>query len=147
MACAGTLSTGLLSACATVQEPAATTSENTKAQNPTGKTVVTGQATYRERIALEPGSELTVVLLDSSFADPLANLFAGTNVKIEDQQVPIPFSLTIDHSRLIPGDQYEVRGIIRGPGGDIRWGNEQGKPVDLSQEKQDLGTIILIAAE
>ncbi|WOE75903.1 YbaY family lipoprotein [Alterisphingorhabdus coralli] len=137
----------LLSGCATVSESGTEAATSAAAQNPSGKTIVTGMATYRERIALQPGSELSVVLLDSSFDDPLANLFAGTNVPITDQQVPVPFSLTIDHDRVIPGDSYEVRGIIRGPDGAIRWRTQQPKPVDLSLEKQDVGTIMLIAAE
>lgn len=108
------------------------------------KTTITGEVFYRARIALPPGAELSVVLFDASLRNPLANLFAGTNVALDGKNVPIPFSFVADQSTMIPGDTYEVRAVIRSKAGDIIWRTETGHVVNLSTPTYSTGPIELV---
>jgi putative lipoprotein len=73
---------------------------------------VTGTLTYRERIALRPGSVAEVWLLDTSLADAPAIEIAYQ--RIEDPgNPPIPFVLDYDPQEIREGMQYGVRATIR----------------------------------
>jgi putative lipoprotein len=73
---------------------------------------VTGTLTYRERIALRPGSVAEVWLLDTSLADAPAIEIAYE--RIEDPgNPPIPFVLDYDPQEIREGMQYGVRATIR----------------------------------
>lgn len=107
------------------------------------KTTITGEVYYRERIALPPGAELSVVLLDASLSNPLANIFAGTNISLDGKNVPVPFSFVVDQST-IPGNTYEVRALIRSKTGDIIWRTNTGHIVDLSSSTYNAGKLKLV---
>lgn len=68
---------------------------------------VTGMATYRERIALLPGSVLEIALVDISRADAPAERIAETRIEVQGQ-VPIPFSLPYDPARIRPQARIAV---------------------------------------
>ena len=73
--------------------------------------VVNGTLTYRERIALPPGSSAIVQLLDTSRADTQARLVAEQKIAI-GRQVPIPFSLDYDAASLDPKNTYALAARI-----------------------------------
>lgn len=73
---------------------------------------LTGSATYRERIALPPDALLTVTLEDVSLADAPAVTLAQTQIALNGQQVPIPFSLIYPASAVQPQSVYAVRARI-----------------------------------
>ena len=76
---------------------------------------VTGTLTYRERVALRPGSVAEVWLLDTSLADVPAIEIAYQ--RIEDPgNPPIPFVLDYDPQEIREGMQYGVRATIRHDG-------------------------------
>lgn len=68
---------------------------------------LTGTATYRERIALEPGSVLEVELLDVSRADAPATRLSSMRV-LAETQVPIHFSLYYDPALIDSSHTYSV---------------------------------------
>ncbi len=70
--------------------------------------VITGTATYRERIALRPGAVLEVTLLDISRADAPAERIAQARIDVAGQ-VPIPFSLAYDPARIQPNRTYSLQ--------------------------------------
>jgi len=77
---------GILAGCAA-------TSGDIEPQTPVATrqdAVITGQATYRERIALLPGSLFKVTLLDISRADAAANVLASDTRNLAGEQVPLP---------------------------------------------------------
>ncbi|PZQ46454.1 MAG: hypothetical protein DI556_20370 [Rhodovulum sulfidophilum] len=75
---------------------------------------LSGTVSYRERMALPPGAQVEVRLLDVSRADAPAALIAETLVDAEGQP-PIPFALTYDPALLAEGHRYAVRArILRG---------------------------------
>jgi putative lipoprotein len=74
---------------------------------PTGAAMVTGNVTYRERIALPPGATVTVRLQDVSRADAPAEVLAE-QVIVPTTQVPIPFALQYDPARIDARHRYSV---------------------------------------
>lgn len=73
---------------------------------------LSGSVSYRERMALPPDAVLTVTLEDVSLADAPALTLAQTNVRLNGQQVPIPFSLAYPATAVRPGASYAVRARV-----------------------------------
>jgi len=78
--------------------------------------VVRGIVTYRERMALPPDAVVEVRLSDVSRQDIAAPVIAETTVLPEGRQVPLPFELRYDPSRIQPDRTYAVRATIRSTG-------------------------------
>ena len=77
------------------------------------ESVVTGSVAYRERIALPPDAVIQVSLSDVSRADAAATVVAETTIVAGARQVPIPFSLRYDQSRIQANNSYAVRAVIK----------------------------------
>lgn len=88
------------------RQPVADTVSGAAAPRP----VVSGTATYRERIALPPGAEFEAVIEDVSKAGAPAVVLARIGLK--PAGVPIPFSIAYDPARLDPRARYSVRARI-----------------------------------
>jgi putative lipoprotein len=96
------LGTLLLAACAA---PGA-------APQPAAALRVTGSVAYRERIALEPSAEIVVQLLDVSRVGAAATVLAEQRFRAGGAQVPFPFELSVDPSRIDPRMRYTVAARI-----------------------------------
>ncbi|HEY0213835.1 MAG TPA: YbaY family lipoprotein [Paenirhodobacter sp.] len=72
---------------------------------------LTGTVSYRERMALPPGAEIEVRLLDVSRADAPADTLAETRITPETQ-VPVPFTLDYDAAQIIQGHSYALQARI-----------------------------------
>lgn len=83
---------------------------------------INGTVTYRARMAIPPESVIEVKLEDVSRADAPAVLIAGTRMTSEGRQVPIPFRLEYDPTKIQSGRRYSMRASIyrANPGGDGR---------------------------
>lgn len=138
---AALMMTTLTAGCVTPMNDTNTPSEQAM------KTTITGEVFYLPRIALPPGAELSVVLVDTSLSNPLANLFAGTNIALDGKNIPVPFSFVADKSTMIPGDTYEVRAVIREKAGDIIWRTKVGHVVDLSSGAYNAGKLELVMVD
>jgi putative lipoprotein len=73
---------------------------------------VTGSVTYRERIALRPGTVVEVRLLDTSRADVPAREIARQVIE-DPASPPIPFVLEYDPSQIDERMEYGVRAAIK----------------------------------
>jgi len=73
---------------------------------------ITGSVTYRERIALPPGAELYLALLDVSRQDIAATVVADKTF-VPERGVPIPFELEYDPADIDPRLSYVMRATIR----------------------------------
>ncbi len=73
--------------------------------------IVTGTATFRERIALPPGAKFEAAILDVSRADAPAEVLARTAID-NPGQPPIAFALTFDDSQVNPKARYVLRATI-----------------------------------
>jgi putative lipoprotein len=88
-------------------------------------TRVTGTVSYRERIALAPGSLVIVTLEDTSKADAKATMLGEARITIERNQVPIAFAIEVEPGRIDPRHRYAVRARILDPQGALRWTSTQ----------------------
>jgi uncharacterized lipoprotein YbaY len=84
----------MLAACITTKaEPTAT---------------VRGEATYRERIAVPPGAQLEVLLLDVSRADAPSQTIGSATLS-DIGQPPYPFEVAYRTNQIVSSHQYVVR--------------------------------------
>ena len=88
---------------------------------PSGQATLTGTVIYRERIALPQDARLTVHVSDVSRMDAPAPVIAETEIATEGRQVPIPFSLTYDRSRIDARGRYSVSARITDGSGRLIW--------------------------
>jgi putative lipoprotein len=88
---------------------------------------VTGSVTYRQRIALSPAAIVQVQLVDVSRADAAAVVLAEQTIRPE-HQVPIPFELVYDRSRIDPAHRYGVQARIT-DGDRLAFMNDGALPV------------------
>jgi len=70
-----------------------------------------GTVTYRERMALPPGAEVEVKLVDVSRADAPAVVLAETRLR-PDHAVPFPFVLDYDAAAIAQGHRYALEARI-----------------------------------
>lgn len=94
----------LLAACAGSQKPLSAS-----------KAMVTGSATYRERLMLPPDAELTATLEDVSLADAPSVTLGEVRMKT-DHAPPYAFSIPYDPARIKAQNVYAVRVQIRRDG-------------------------------
>jgi putative lipoprotein len=69
---------------------------------------VRGEATYRERIAVPPGAQLEVLLLDVSRADAPSETIASVTLS-DIGQPPYRFEIEYRPDQIVPSHQYVVR--------------------------------------
>lgn len=77
---------------------------------------VTGTVTYLQRSALPPTATIQVQLADVSRADAPAVVLAEQRIDAQGRQVPFPFELTYDPSRIDPRMTYAVQARIEAGG-------------------------------
>jgi putative lipoprotein len=75
---------------------------------PVTRAEVTGEAVYRERIAVPPGTRFTAVLEDVSLADA-PSVRIGETIIENAGQPPYRFSISYDPARIIESHTYAVR--------------------------------------
>lgn len=81
------------------------------------KVTLTGDVTYRERIALPPGGSLTVSLVD--LANPGLPRVSARAAIASPGQVPLTFTLNFDESVILPGHPYALDAEISGADGAL----------------------------
>ena len=107
---------------------------------------ITGQAAYRERIMLDPGSTFDVTLIDISRSDSNAPVLAEYSRRIRGEQVPLQFTLEVPRYKLERNGRYAVRATITGPDRRLAWTTDTVYPVYSNRINQDLGTLQLVSA-
>ncbi|MET0378888.1 MAG: YbaY family lipoprotein [Spongiibacteraceae bacterium] len=81
---------------------------------------LSGNVSYRERIALPPEAELRIALEDVSIADAPPRLVAEQLIR-PTTQVPIPFALTYDARAIEADHRYRLIGEIRNSANQLLW--------------------------
>ena len=81
-------------------------------QSEAGFVIVSGSATYLQRIAMPPEAMLVVRIEDVSRPDAPATMLAETRELFGERQVPIKFSLQIPNAAIDPRSSYAVRATI-----------------------------------
>lgn len=131
--------TSTLSNCGPVKTVGAGTGPSTIVQ----MLEITGEITYRERIALSPQSTAIVELRDTSIADAPSTVVAEHRFDTAGRQVPLPFRLTVDRAKLSSRKRYSVRGTIIGPDRQLLWTTTEAHLIDPTAEKTALGTLVM----
>jgi len=85
---------------------------------------LTGAVTYRARIALLPGSIVSVQLQDMSEAAAPSPVLAETTVTTAGENVPIPFALEYEPEKIDAGRQYGLSARIAYQG-QLLWVNSK----------------------
>jgi len=124
------LSAVFATACVALPDPIETAVPTTEppakkqgpAENSTAArmTAITGNVVYRQRIALAPDAVVEVKLQDISRADAPAELLGEQRIEANGQQVPIPFVVEYDLSRIDPRGVYALSASIT-EGGKLTW--------------------------
>lgn len=82
--------------------------------------VVSGNISYREKVALSPDAVVRVTLEDATQAIDTLNVIAKVDIHPE-RQIPLPFALAYDPARLDPTHRYAVRAQIMDAQGKTIW--------------------------
>jgi uncharacterized lipoprotein YbaY len=90
---------------------------------------VSGTVSYMQRIALAPGSVVTVQIQDVSRQDVAAEIIGEQVIVIEDQQVPIAFEVPYSTAAIVEGNTYALQARIESPGGQLLFINDTFTPV------------------
>jgi len=101
---------------------------------------LSGQATYRERIALPRTAQMIVEIRDVSRADSRAPLIASTTVQAQGRQVPLAFSLRYNVRKLEPRGRYAVSARIA-DGGRLLWTTDTNYAFRPGQDHMTLNLV------
>ncbi len=107
---------------------------------------ISGTLTYRERMALPPGSVATVRLQDISRADAKAVELDVASYSLDGLNVPFAFELELPNRDLQPNATYSVRATITAPDGSLLFTTDTVNPVMNRPVDQDLGEIVMVRA-
>jgi uncharacterized lipoprotein YbaY len=106
---------------------------------------VTGQATYRERIALPPDAVFEAVLEDVSRADAPATVIGSSRLE-KPGQPPFRFSIPYDASNINAGGSYSVRARIT-VDGNLMFTSDQSHPVLTRGHGSEVAMILMRRAD
>lgn len=106
---------------------------------------VTGQITYRERIALPPTAQVEIQLSDVSLMDAPSRTIAQQRFTADGRQVPFAFSLTVDQRPLDPRHSYAVSARITDASGRLMFITDTRNSVAFDgRSRIDMGTLTLV---
>ena len=105
------------------------------------KLTLSGEVTYRERIALPPGASLSVGLVD--LAAPKTPRIAAKAALASPGEVPLNFNLNFDDSVLVDGASYGIVAEISGEDGAVWFRNAEPYAVD---PRAPAGPILVVIA-
>jgi putative lipoprotein len=101
---------------------------------------LTGQVTYRERIALPPNGSLSVNLID--LATPATPTVAARATLGGPGQVPLTFTLHFEDSVVLPGHAYALTATIADESGAVWFTNATPYPVEPLAPAADILLIL-----
>ena len=109
---------------------------------------VTGEATYRQRIALPQDAVITVRIEDVSRADAAATVLGEQTYATNGRSVPLPFEVNVYRSGLEDAVRTNARVTIVDGEGRLIWTTDTNHPVTATagQDDIDLGTLVLSQA-
>lgn len=106
---------------------------------------VTGQISYRERMALPPTAQVQIQLSDVSLMDAPSRTIAEQSFTADGRQVPFAFSFTVDQNKLDPRHSYAVSARITDASGRLMFITDTRNSVEFDgRSRIDLGTLNLV---
>lgn len=116
----------LLAACQST--PAGASSGGTSSGGP-AQHVITGTATYLERVKMPPGASLRVQLIDNQLADTPKAVLSEITMK-DVAGPPYRFTLPYDPAKLRDGGVYGLNAALYGPDGQLWFITHTREPFD-----------------
>lgn len=104
---------------------------------------ISGEFTYRERIALPPNAYASVKLNNISKADARSVTLTELKIDLNGKSVPISYELSAANIRLNPKNRYAIRVEIRDESDQLLWTTDQVHSVKPDGGDQTLAPIIL----
>jgi putative lipoprotein len=105
---------------------------------------LSGTVAYRERMALPPDATVDVWVADIGSGIVAMAILAELTVPANGRQVPLPFEVPIDRSRVNSDRPYGVRAVIRA-GGQVLFETPEPTPV-LTQGQPSKVALMLTRA-
>ncbi|WP_332817074.1 YbaY family lipoprotein [Sphingopyxis sp.] len=106
---------------------------------------VTGNISYRERMALPPTAQIEIQLSDVSLMDAPSRTIAQQSFTADGRQVPFAFSLTVDQNTLEPRNSYAVSARITDASGQLMFITDTRNSVTFDgRPRIDMGTLNLV---
>ncbi|WP_165857255.1 YbaY family lipoprotein [Marinobacter sp. JSM 1782161] len=109
-------------------------------QGTSDMTLIDGTVTYRERMMLPPGADVTVTLEDVSLADAPAHVIAETRFKA-DSAPPWNFQLAYDPDDLLPNRRYSLRAKVTVED-RLMFISTQANPVDPMAQTEPVDIVV-----
>lgn len=124
--------------------PASAPADGAATLAPSAMPLVTGTATYRERMMPPTGSVLKVVLQDTSRADAPAINLAEFSASLDEGSVPRAFSLQ-PTTPMDPRLTYTVRATVLGPDAALLWTTDTVNRVpEATGGSVDMGELVMV---
>ena len=139
------LVTVLAAGLASIMAGCATTMAEAPSRVGHGMTAVHVSVTYRERILLPSGHQLTVRIEDVSLADAPSRVLAEHKETLDGRGPPYAATLGVPVSAIDPRHSYAARAEIRDPTGGLRFVTDSRYPV-LTQDAGASVEVVLRAA-
>lgn len=90
---------------------------------------VTGDVTKLDRMALPPGTLITVELRDTSLADAPAITISTDEIELDGNQLPVPYVLEYDEDEIVENHTYTVFSRVTDPDGTLIYITDTAYPV------------------
>lgn len=104
---------------------------------------ISGQLTYRERIALPPGSQMELVVSDITDGADKERVISREQVAIPGSSVPAPFVIDVSKRNLTEGPLYGLRAFIKDSEGVVLFRTTSPFLLNLQNSDVDIGTLTL----
>jgi putative lipoprotein len=108
---------------------------------------VTGTVSYMQRIALAPGSVVTVQLQDVSRMDAPAEILSEQVITVADEQQPFAYQLPYSNSQFDEGARLVVRATIDDPEGNLIFTSDTVTPVITNGAPTENVEIVVVPAQ
>jgi uncharacterized lipoprotein YbaY len=120
-----------LAACQSTQagESSGGTPSGEKPSSGAAQKVITGTATYLERVKMPPGASLHVQLIDNHMADTQKAVMSEITMK-DVAGPPYKFTLPYDPDKLSDVGVYTLNATLYGPDGQLWFATKERQPFD-----------------
>lgn len=105
---------------------------------------ISGQISYRERIALPKNSQLIIKLENITSAQKNGEIIAEKTISLGNRQVPIDFQLQVFKDQLNKDENYALRASIQDKSGELLWTTDELNLVPTDTDKVSLGLLNLV---
>lgn len=104
---------------------------------------ISGELSYRERIALPPGALMEIVVTDITNGSDQELILSREQMAVPGRSVPIPFSIDVSKRNLSDGPLYGLRAFLKDAEGTVLFRTTSPFLLNLQNENVDIGTLML----